>query len=497
MFENLKRWVESFRQAGGMELPGAGRSSVEPLSGMISNALHGFGTVSPVIDFEMLALLKRLSIFNPDFSQSSSNVVTLANTGHQVIVDAPSAQRAEAAAQRLNESASRLYDNGAGVDGLFNTYFRQIAWSGALSSEDVVDFPGRRVERVVIVPVEQIRFDYIEGRYVPFQQPNNFLGLQRSPLGLIRLNENTYHYYALETVENSPYALPPGTAAVAPITGAQTDMMESIKSIVRKFGLLGLISFACTPPPRKPGETESEYQTRSKKYLAAVHEALKPAIRDGLLLHYRDQKADKTSVTGDARGASDLWSLNEQQVISGLRGFPAFFGRTDSTTETYADVVYNFVLAQAWNVQRLAKRRHEATGRLDLRLGGIEVNAVSYQFNRAHARDPLKEAEADHQRFQTAKEKAECGMISPDEAAQECGYESAFDPELLSSHPDVANSLQRMRLGAGHAQDAVTATFRFDRSAQLYRFVPQRIELSAPVEAENSDKVVQLKKKAA
>ncbi|HEX8097605.1 MAG TPA: hypothetical protein VF507_06195, partial [Pyrinomonadaceae bacterium] len=217
-------------------------------------------------------------------------------------------------------------------------------------------------------------------------------------------------------------------------------------------------------------------------------------IRDGLLLHYRDQKADKTSVTGDARGASDLWALNEQQVISGLRGFPAFFGRTDSTTETYADVVYNFMLAQAWNVQRLVKRRHEATCRLDLRLGGVDVAGVTVQFNRAHARDPLKEAQADEVRVETALRKAESGITSPDQAAQELGYESAFDPELLSSHPEAANSLRRMKAGAGHARQS--ATFRFDRDAQRYRFVPQSLELSgAPVGA--AENVLPLKKKAA
>lgn len=497
MFEGLKSWI-AMRLAGGLPLPDAGRSSVEPLSGLISNALSGFGTVSPVVNFDCLALLKNLSIWNPDVSMAVSNIVTLANTGHQVTVAARSPQRAEAAAARLNEAAARLYDNGAGVDGLFNAYFRQIAVFGALSSEDVVDFAGRRVERVCIVPVEQIRFDYLDGRYVPFQQPGNILGLQQgSPLGLIRLNEHTYSYSALETVENSPYALPPGTAAIAPITGTQTDMLESIKSIVKKFGLLGLISFACTPPPKKPGETDAEYQARSKRYLASVAEAVKPSIRDGLLLHYRDQKADKTSITGDARGARELFDSNEQQVITGLRGFPAFFGRTDSTTETYANVVYNFVVAQAQNVQRLGKRRQERTYRLDLLLGGVEVDSVSVQFNRAHARDPLKEAQADHMRVETALTKARAGIISPDQAAQELGYESAFDAELLSDHPDAAGSLQRMSVGAG--RETMTYRFRFDRGSLRYRFVPQRVELAAAVGADSHPHahVTRLKKKAA
>ena len=483
MFEGLKRWIASFRYVGGYDLPNAGRSSVEPLGDRISAMLDGFGTVQPVIDFQMLALLRQLRIFNPDFSQFVSNIVNLGNTGHQIVVDAASSQRAEAATLRLNEAASRIYERGAGVDGLFNNYFDQIAWSGALSSEDVVDFAARRVDAVVMVPVEQIRFRLVEGRYRPYQQATLLTGAPRSPLGLIELNEHTYRYLALSTIENSPYAKPPGTAAVDAITGPQTDMRDNIKYIAQKLGILGLVSAAVTPPPRKPNEQEGEYQSRAGKYLAGIRKSLEGSFNKGLLVHYRDQKLEHSNVASDARGAKDVWQINEEQVMSALAQPPAFFGRTDSTTETYANVVYNLMLAQAANVQRLVKRRQESTCRLDLRLGGVEVDAVSVQFNRAYARDPLAEAQAEQARVDTAIKKAESGIISPDEAAQELGYESAFDPELLSSSPEAAGQLQRLSVGAG--RERVTATLRFDRGAQRYRFVPQRIELSAAVEAGN------------
>ncbi|MBD0370319.1 MAG: hypothetical protein ICV60_05750 [Pyrinomonadaceae bacterium] len=493
----IKDWLAaSLRRVGGMELPDMGRSSVEgTLSDRLAGAMSGFGTVSPYISFEMLALLKRFSVFNPDFSQYVQNIINLANTGHKIVVDAPSSQRAEAAVTRLNEAASRLYENAAGVDGLFNAYFNQIAVYGAVSSEDVVDFGGRRVKKVVIVPVEQIRFQYLDDEYVPHQQPNSLLGLQRSPLGLIRLNPETYHYYALQTIENSPYARPPGSAAVDAIVGPQTDMLENLKYIARKFGILGFISLLCAPPSKKANETEDEWFARSQRYLKKVAKASEGNLNKGLLVTFNNQKPTHHSVTADGRGFYDVWRTNEEQVMSGLAQQPVFFGRTDSTTETFADVVYNLLLSQAGNIQRLGKRRHEATCRLDLRLGGIEVDGLSVQFNRAHARDPLKEAQADQIRFQVTKEKAECGMISPDEAAQECGYDSAYDPELIAAAPELAQSLRRMHGGAGHASQ-FRATFRFNRDAQRYQFVPQRIELmSAPVEAD--DNVFSLKKKRA
>ena len=111
----------------------------------------------------MLATLKRLWLFNPDFSQYVANLTNLGNPGHDLILNAKNAQAAESLTARLNELAARVYRNGAGVDGLLNAYLAQISWSGALSSEDVVDFTGRRVGQVVLVPVESIRFRFEEG----------------------------------------------------------------------------------------------------------------------------------------------------------------------------------------------------------------------------------------------------------------------------------------------------------------------------------------------
>ncbi|MGE0133050.1 MAG: hypothetical protein AB7U82_33655 [Blastocatellales bacterium] len=493
VWQKIATWLVSLRRVGGLELPDEGRSSVEgTLGDRIGAALDAFGTVSPVIDFQMLAVLKRLWLFNPDFSQYVNNIVNLANTGHDIIVDAASTERAEAVLTRLNESASRLYPLSAGIDGLVNDYLAQIAWSGALSSEDVVNFPAKRVEQVVIVPVEQIRFRYLDGRYVPHQQPTMLIGFNRSTLGLIPLNENTYRYYAIQHVENSPYAKPPATAAVDQICGPQKDIFDNIGFIAKKLGILGLVSVSVTQPPRKPNETEAEYQARAKNYLTGVKDALAANFNKGLLVTYRDQKIEHANVASNASGAYDIVRTTEEQVFSGMGTFPAFHGRTDSTTETYADVVYNLLLAQAGNMQRLVKRRLEATYRLDLRLAGIEVAGVAIQFNRAHARDPLKEAQAEQARVQTAIEKVKAGIIGPDDAAQELGYESAFDPELFAALPDVATALQTARSRAGLS--GAQATFRFDRGSQRYRYVSARIESTAAVESDY-DNVVPLKKK--
>src|SRR5438128_3904285 len=100
---------DTFRRLGGIELPDAGRSSDETLSGSMSAFISLFGTVNPVIDFEMLKTLKCFWLYNPDFSQYIANVVNLGNPGHTLSVEARTDAVIESAVDRLNESASRIY----------------------------------------------------------------------------------------------------------------------------------------------------------------------------------------------------------------------------------------------------------------------------------------------------------------------------------------------------------------------------------------------------
>lgn len=470
------------QRAGGIELPPDGRSSIEcDLSTIINRYVGYVGGVGSEIDFDVLRCLKRLWCSNPDFSQYVANIVNLGNPGHQLMIDAATGARAEAALKRLNAAAARIYQNAAGVDGLINAYLAQVAWSGALSSEDVVDLTARCVRQVVIVPVEQIRFRYLDGEYRPFQQPGGLVPIARSTdgAGMVELNRDTYHYYALQTIENSPYAKPPATAAVGILTGPQTDAIDNIKFIAKKLGILGLVSVSVTPPPRIGNEADHDYQPRAKKYLAQVREVLDQSFHKGLLVTYRDQKVEHANVASDASGAYDIFRIIEEQAMSGLAMPPAFFGRTDSTTETYAEVVYHLLLAQIENIQRLAKRRQEATYRLDLRLGGIEIAGLSVQFNRAAARNPVDQARAQQVRVQTAIEKVRAGFISADQAAQELGYEAAFDPALARDDPAAAAEFRKHTRAAGFSTSE-PFNFRFDRAGQRYCFVAPSIRLANP-----------------
>jgi hypothetical protein len=219
----------------------------------------------------------------------------------------------------------------------------------------------------------------------------------------------------------------------------------------------------------------------------------------GLLVLFNDQKVQHANVVSDARGAAEFFQTIEELGFSGMGSMPWAHGRNYTTTETFADVVYNILLSQMLNHQRLAKRRVERTYDLDLLLGGIPVDNVTVEFNRAEARDVLKKAQADEVNQRMIYERAKLGTISPDGAAQELGYEQAEDPELLSAGRDVGGTLSARRFGL--TRQGVTATCRFDRTSQRYRLVSSTIEIARDASIDGgdvrSDRVIDFKKKAA
>lgn len=483
-WDRLRIGLAAFKGTAGMDLPAGGRSSEETLAGSMSSFLAGFSSINPVISFEMLQTLKCLWLYNPDFSQYIANIVNLGNPGHSLSIDAATDATAEAAVNRLNESASRLYPQGCGIDGLISQYLTSVAWSGAISSEDVVNLAARRVEKVVLVPVEQIRFRYNKdaGEYEPYQKTSGLLSQDKvNQFGLIKLNTETYQYLALSTVENSPYAKPPATAAVEPIIAGQKPIMDNIQWMAQKIGLLGMVAINVVEPPKLPTESVEEHKATVQAYMTAVARSLDGKMNKGLLVLGRDQKFQHEPVTTGAQGVYDLNRLSEEQVFSGMGTMPGFHGRTDSTTETFADVVYYLLTAQVGGMQRIVKRRQEQTYRLDLRLGGIEVDGVSLQFNKAHSRNALAEAQTDQAKLTAVIQKVEKGIISPDEGAQELGYETWFDESLLGSQESAGSlgSLGRMSNFKYRMSNARTIRLSFDKGAQQYRYLPDRYEIAS------------------
>ena len=500
LFERVKNWVSSLASVGGMPVPDDGRSSRDESLLARQNAfLAGFvnGEIAPGVNFETLNALACLRVHNPDFSQAVTNNVAMANTGHSVTIRAAGVRQGQAAIKRLLETAKRIYPNSLGVDGLLNDAIAQAATFGAFSREDVVDISGRRVATVELVPPQEIRFAPVAGQWQPYQQPRNgWLALERNQQsgtmpGYVALHPTTYRYYRLERTDNSPYGLPPFVAALGPLLDIQADMNGQLKRIVQKFGLFGMLSVALKEPPwDRSKQTFQEYQTTAQSYLAAARKAFeegltKSSLRN-LIVTFREQEVKHTPTTGDARGANELWTLNEDQVFSGLKSMAFMFGRERHIPEIFADVLMAVLSAQAENFQALAQFGLERTYELDLALGGLQVDGVDLKFNPIKSRNMLVEAQTEEIRQRIDFLDAERGIYSPDEIAQRRGRDKAFDPTRLGGEGETAGAGQQAGLSALGAASAFTATFSFDRCARDYRFTPPRIEVASAGLAEDN-----------
>jgi len=381
---------------------------------------------------DYIEAIQNLSLINPDIAQMIDNIVQLGNTGHRVIVETKNENAESEVLDELNHFNLSVFNRYGGVDGFVNSMLAQIARSGAISLEWVVNKDLSGLKQAVFVPIKDIRFIYNtqEQDYFPFQKTND---LTKGEQGLIELNTASYQYCAMQTLDNSPYAIPPILSALESIV-IQREIIKNLKFISKKMGLLGFVNFLIKAPKQIPGEKTDEYVNRCQSFLDDQAERLKYNYRDGIAVGFMDSfTVEHHSITGGVQGAKDLFEMNEQQVFSGLKADPAMHGRTYSTTETYAGVVYEKMLSIMTNYQRTVKTALEYGYRLHLNLAGLDYDSLWIEF------DPSKSlsSERDEKTYSTKIDNLtrlyDQGIIDQNQFASEAGYETPAELEPRKS----------------------------------------------------------------
>ncbi len=444
---------------GRTELPAGGRSSLEPaatLGEAVQTLSSHFGGLAPYAP-HVLALLESLAIHSPVVSQAVKLIGTTVNTGHEIQLEGPKRQ-VDQARDLLGDLARRVYRRSAGVDGLINHYTRQLAVSGALASEDVLEPDFSAVREVALLPVSAIRFKWRDQGWTAQQ-------LTQSS-GTVDLNDHTFAYYALDTLPgHPPYAVPPFVAAIEP-ERLQRDFLHDLRTYAKKLGIYGVTSIKVPPPERRPGETTQEYEDRAQQHLAQVAAAYDGLLSRGLLVMPDNHEIEHKSVTSGASGVDKISQGVEQLLMSALNIDPAMFGRSFSTTETYAGVVYGLLLRWAAQYQRLIKRRMERTYLLALLLAGLHQVDVTLAWDPQPELDKADAASAEQTRQSMILERRREGIIDADQAAQELGYEKA------------AVSKATAGCTAAQAGPAARLSLRLEPGSDRYQ--PVRISLASP-----------------
>ena len=397
--------------------------------------------LKPIVDTEVQRAINALSIANPDVSQMVNNVIQLGNTGHFVEVIGKSKRQVKMAVERIKQQSTELYPISAGVDGLVNDLLGQMARTGALSAEIVLHNNMKDgVKEIVVVPVHTIRWVRDEKTKEVF--PYQYIGalsnrsLEDLTKDYIPLNPKTYAFYRMDSIEGSPYPIPPVMAALGNLK-IQMSMMKNISAITRKVGLVGFISILLKAPQMDAGETKAAYASRVQTYINEAATKLTANYNDGLFVGLQNQhEVTHTSLTADLRGLQDVVQINEEQIFSGLKSDPAMHGRTYSTTETYAGVVFDKLLAQLETYKRLVKRFLEKVYKLDLMLQNISVDKVKVTFKAAKPLNDLLEQNAKAAKFNNLLNELKLGVISWEEFVRGLGkdepYKAAPDWEMFN-----------------------------------------------------------------
>lgn len=120
---------------GSSVVPEKGKTSSYPemtTSSWIQGLFQSYAGLGYSLPFEILSYIELISTYNPDFSQAVDNVRTLANSGHELFIDAQAQRTAARIKSRLEEKSRTIQERHGGVDGLIDKLLDQAAVYGAM-----------------------------------------------------------------------------------------------------------------------------------------------------------------------------------------------------------------------------------------------------------------------------------------------------------------------------------------------------------------------------
>jgi len=405
----LREWIE--RVFGKEKITrkdmSIGRESIEPVKPFLPKTLDvKYRFIDPRYPREWIRVIEKAVMANPILSQTHNLIISLANTGHRVIVQG---RQKEEAQKELETLASIL-----NTDHLINGLISQIVIGGALSAEIVVKEDLSGIEKIVRVPVSTVYFLYNEelDEFEPYQ----WVGSEKP----IKLNPKTYKYLPLLTMDGSPYSVPPFLAALSSVEMME-EFLAELKGLAKKIGLIGFLDVKFPPLQRAPNETEKEYQDRLREFLENIAPDIEQNLSKGIFLHYQGTEAEFKEISPNASGVKELIELSERWAIEGAKSQPSLLGFSTGYTETWSTVALHVFLSQLKNIRLIVKRFLEYTYKLHLALKGYEIDDVDVEFEPLPDFNPDRTAEAQLKKARYVVELFQAGIISLEEAREYLG----------------------------------------------------------------------------
>lgn len=409
--------------------PMTSKRSSEPETGSISlNALiEELSVIDPDFQFELIDVLEHLAMYNADISYAIENIVTLGNTDHNIEFDKSvgDSQR-EQMMESIKMYKDTWYGFSDGENAMINDLFSQVAITGALSAEAVPHKSLRHLGNVVLVSPKGIRFIYdTESQcFEPHQ-----VSQRRTAKNLIKLNTTTYRYSALRKITQKPYGIPPFLSALENIT-IERDMVNNLKHITKKLGVLGFLRVLVESPARKPQETDDQWYNRCQHYLSSVVPEIEKSMSNGYVVGFKgNHEFEMENISTNVQGAKELFQLNTEMKMAGLKQDPMMLGRNFNTSETLGRVMLRKLTSQVENYQKTVASFIKHIYTLHLRLQGFKFNYLDVTFEKPSISDKAKDEAAFSTRIDNADKLYAAGVINQVQRAQLLGYDKPDQEE--------------------------------------------------------------------
>jgi hypothetical protein len=381
---------------------------------LVQRYVHDMNIVASKIPFQIFDIVDNLVLMDPYVNKYHHTTVALGNSGHELTVFAESLNQAQKAIDEANRLADRCFPLSGGMSGLISGCFSQLARTAATCVEWVPVKSFSFIDQGFLVPIKTIRFTYGEnGTYVLNQQQSG---------GIVPLNPAQTIYYNAMVKDGNPYATPPIVAAIEPCANHKA-IVDKIAQWMDKVSALGVMLAEVEPPPRIPGETQEQYDSKAGTYLNNLAKSISTNMSSGLGVAYNNVKFQFQNTQAGASGAKELLQLVLQGVFAGLQRDPIMFGWNFGNSDAFVKVVYEELMQSLAFYQRGVKKIIEHGHRLNLALCGLGDCKISVQFKAARSLDQFRDSEAEYMDSKKILDQLSALTITTEEARKQLGYD--------------------------------------------------------------------------
>lgn len=393
-----------------------------------SSASKDFKILTPDYDTGAVKTLRKLYKVNGDMGLVLFDLMTLTNTGFHIKFDESVDQKIQDKMRRHIKEVSKSWGDGVnGINGLVNKMIYQIWISGALSYEAEVNRKIDGLSNVCLINPEDIVWRIKGSRYYPMQKVGGYI--KSKTQDYIKLNPNTYKYFALIGDEEVPYGIPPFLTALQAIK-VKGEAVKSVNDVIKLMGLLGFLQVNVEKPEQKGDESDDQYVLRLSAFLDETLKNLSGSLSRGISVGYKDDhEYEFHSTSQNISGLDTLLTGVKVDTANGLKTHPSFMGIDAGKSETHLSIVFTKMLSQLSSVQALISSALEHIFILELALAGFKIDTLTVQFKPSTIQDDLKMQQANEIKIRNLNALYDQGIISQEQYADEMGYQAANEKE--------------------------------------------------------------------